>query len=62
MVWTAERMYSQARALIPNEEGTLEMGKLFPLSPDLLRISHAPKTVNVRIGSEIIHCLVHFSI
>lgn len=28
MVWTAERMYSQARALIPNEEGNLELGKL----------------------------------
>jgi hypothetical protein len=26
MVWTAERMYSQARCLIPNEEGTLELG------------------------------------
>lgn len=25
-VWTAERMYSHARALIPNEEGTLELG------------------------------------
>ncbi len=29
MVWTAERMYSQARALIPNEEGNLELGKQF---------------------------------
>lgn len=26
MVWTAERMYSQARAFIPNEEGSLELG------------------------------------
>ncbi|KAE8443737.1 hypothetical protein EG329_001417 [Mollisiaceae sp. DMI_Dod_QoI] len=26
MVWTAERMYAQARSLIPNEEGTLELG------------------------------------
>ena len=26
MVWTAERMYSQARSLIPNEEGLLELG------------------------------------
>ncbi|KAF4635973.1 hypothetical protein G7Y89_g2103 [Cudoniella acicularis] len=26
MVWTAERMYAQARALVPNEEGTLELG------------------------------------
>lgn len=25
-VWTAERMYSHARVLIPNEEGTLELG------------------------------------
>lgn len=29
MVWTAERMYSQARSLIPNEEGNLELGKLW---------------------------------
>jgi hypothetical protein len=28
MVWTAERMYARARSLIPNEEGTLELGKL----------------------------------
>lgn len=28
MVWTAERMYSQARALIPNEEGLLELGHI----------------------------------
>ena len=26
MVWTAERMYSQARSLIPNEEGVFELG------------------------------------
>ncbi|KAK6580732.1 hypothetical protein PZA11_006968 [Diplocarpon coronariae] len=26
MVWTAERMYQQARSLIPNEEGTSELG------------------------------------
>ncbi|KAH7386330.1 fungal-specific transcription factor domain-containing protein [Cadophora sp. MPI-SDFR-AT-0126] len=26
MVWTAERMYAQARSLIPNEEGNLELG------------------------------------
>lgn len=26
MVWTAERMYSQARSLIPNEEGSLDIG------------------------------------
>ncbi|CZR64092.1 related to quinic acid utilization activator [Phialocephala subalpina] len=26
MVWTAERMYAQARSLIPNEEGVLELG------------------------------------
>ncbi|PBP28493.1 C6 transcription factor [Diplocarpon rosae] len=26
MVWTAERMYHQARSLIPNEEGTLDLG------------------------------------
>ncbi|KAI9050527.1 hypothetical protein LZ554_005688 [Drepanopeziza brunnea f. sp. 'monogermtubi'] len=26
MVWTAERMYSHARALVPNEEVTLELG------------------------------------
>jgi hypothetical protein len=25
-VWTAERMYAHARSLIPNEEGTLELG------------------------------------
>jgi hypothetical protein len=31
MVWTAERMYSQARTLIPNEEGNLELGKHFPM-------------------------------
>jgi len=27
MVWTAERMYAQARSLIPNEEGNIELGK-----------------------------------
>lgn len=27
MVWTAERMYAQARSLIPNEEGNLELGQ-----------------------------------
>lgn len=27
MVWTAERMYAQARSLIPNEEGVLELGE-----------------------------------
>jgi len=26
MVWTAERMYAQARSLIPNEEGNIELG------------------------------------
>lgn len=26
MVWTAERMYSQARSLIPNEDGIFELG------------------------------------
>ncbi|KAK0112035.1 hypothetical protein ONS96_001296 [Cadophora gregata f. sp. sojae] len=26
MVWTAERMYAQARSLIPNEEGILQLG------------------------------------
>ncbi|KUJ14175.1 uncharacterized protein LY89DRAFT_620494 [Mollisia scopiformis] len=28
MVWTAERMYAQARSLIPNEEGSLELGHI----------------------------------
>ncbi len=27
MVWTAERMYAQARSLVPNEEGTFDLGK-----------------------------------
>lgn len=29
MVWTAERMYAQARSLVPNEEGVLELGERF---------------------------------
>jgi hypothetical protein len=36
MVWTAERMYSQARSLIPNEESNLELGKLW-LCPEAIR-------------------------
>lgn len=28
MVWTAERIYSHARTLIPNEEGTFELGHI----------------------------------
>jgi hypothetical protein len=27
MVWTAERMFQQARSLIPNEEGNVELGE-----------------------------------
>jgi hypothetical protein len=47
MVWTAERMYAHARALIPNEEGNLELGKQFPCSLqlrlELFRISRSIK-------------------
>jgi hypothetical protein len=39
MVWTAERMYSQARSLIPNEEGNLELGKLWLFPEAIVRLN-----------------------
>jgi hypothetical protein len=52
-VWTAERMYSQARALIPNEEGNLELGKLnfAPLSEG----ADASRDPNVQFAPSLLH-------
>lgn len=52
MVWTAERMYSQARALIPNEEGNLELGKS-SLSLRLHNFDYSPKVSFIRGGRNL---------
>jgi hypothetical protein len=50
MVWTAERMYSQARALIPNEEGNFELGKPFSLPGSVQNQSMLQKTSLPAVG------------
>ena len=59
MVWTAERMYAQARSLVPNEEGTLDIGT-FRHSRDShsrgRRCGWDKKTVPAKPIACLLHC------